>query len=163
MKHSDITKEMLENLISECGFIEVPENKREDFFPFLFKDEATWMLRGENYIYNFLEKWLADYNGTYLQFYKSTDGKFGFVVPTNKELNETYNVQNAENWFDGELNSLQLGVAVTLMALNCVCWAQHGEGKDSSTMSDAFYEHQDRLYTMLQKLKLSVRVQQLLS
>lgn len=161
---NQLTKEALEAHLQKSGFVVVPENKRLEFFPALFMTESSWMLKGENCIYGCLQEWLEEYNGTFLEFYQSTDGKFRFVVPMIKELNGIYNVQNPSNWFDGEMNSLQLGIACTLTAMNSVVWGMHeaGHHKESGALADSFYEHKDKLLDMLYEIKCSSEVLRLL-
>ena len=157
MSKTTFTKEQIQEVIKATGFVQVQEAQRPNFFPEWIKNNYRFLF-AENAIYETFGEWIKGYNGTYLEFYKTPDGKYGFVVPTLKSINETIAISNPNNWFDGELNMLQLGIAASLVSLNRIAWLQ-GSGPEESEM---YHQHNRKLLLMLNKMSMAADVRAIL-
>ena len=89
----------------------------------------------ESALFNIAGKYSADYNGGQWTAAEH-NGQLHFVAPEGR-----YNVVNADNYYDGVMDHVQYGRALTVMLYNRLLWNIANKGADMvNAASDQYYE-----------------------
>lgn len=90
----------------------VPDNKRTDA---IFQTYGNMCVKFEQAVYNIMSMLAPDYTGGYWHYY-TIDGAFLMALKPGT----TFKVSNPHNYYDGELDSFDLSIAVNLMAISAI-------------------------------------------
>jgi len=90
----------------------VPEDRRMDFLPELLS--RTWLLRGENAIYDFMTQLCADYSGG-LWVFMERDGQPLYMAP---DTDKRFQISWWGNGYSGDVSADAAGIIACLFTFS---------------------------------------------
>lgn len=90
----------------------VPEERRMDFLPKLLS--PTWLLRGENAIYDFMTQLSTDYGGGYWKFMER-DGQPLYMAP---DTDKRFRISWWGNGYEGKVSADAAGIIACLFTFS---------------------------------------------
>jgi len=136
----------MELFIAMSGMKKVPVRSRMGFFPSVSKRSYIHI---ENTLYYLAEKYSADYNGGYWEFYEAKKTGVRFPV-MDKAL---CNVVNPENYFSEKMEGWSYSLALWLLLLSNLSYKEEQLGEQYHALREWLISYGARLECYLKAAK----------
>lgn len=107
------------------NYVILQQTDRENFFPVLVADNMALLLRFENTVYGFMDRYCSEYSGGYFEMAAYGNGAKVMFKDSQKKVK----VVNPDNYYSGEMTEHAYSMACFLMACSHMSFMAKGEAQ----------------------------------